>query len=145
LSVCYVIIFKDCYIGSRYILIIDLIKFYYETNIEIKDIEIASKTDPAKYKLFTKDIITIENNETEIKIHIIASPVRNCEYIAGILLLENNKTFGRTENKKRLLYKCIPDDKHLPAFLVPYDIKIGFNKVYQNKYVILQFIYIIFV
>lgn len=32
------IIFKDCYIGSRYILIIDLIKFYYDTNIEIKKI-----------------------------------------------------------------------------------------------------------
>jgi len=114
----------------------------HETNIEIKDIEcleIASKIDPAKYKLFTKDIINIETTETEIKINVVVSPIRNCEYIAGILLLENNKTFGRTENKKRLLYKCIPDDKHLPAFLVPYDIKIGFNKVYQNKYVIFKY------
>jgi exoribonuclease R len=110
----------------------------HETNIEIKDFEDVN-IDPIKYKLFTKDIINIEKNEKEIKIDIIVSPVRNSEYIAGILLLENNKTFGRTENKKRLLYKCIPDDKHLPAFLIPYDIKIGFNKVYQNKYVIFKY------
>jgi exoribonuclease R len=112
----------------------------HETNIEIKNIEdIVCKIDPIKNKLFTKDIIQITNNEIEIKIDVIVSPVRNSEYIAGILLLENNKTFGRTENKKRLLYKCIPDDKHLPAFLIPYDIKIGFNKVYQNKYVIFKY------
>jgi len=111
----------------------------HETNIEIKDIEnITSKIDPVKHKLFTKDIINIET-EPEIKINVVVSPIRNSEYIAGILLLENNKTFGRTYNKKRLLYKCIPDDKHLPAFLIPYDIKIGFNKVYQNKYVIFKY------
>ena len=28
----------------------------------------------------------------------------------------------------KLLYRVIPDDKHLPYFLVPYDLKIGFNK-----------------
>jgi exoribonuclease R len=53
--------------------------------------------------------------------------------------LENNKTFGRTENKKRLLYKCVPDDSRLPPFLVPYDIKIGFSKVQKNKYVVFRF------
>ena len=112
----------------------------HETNLEIKHVEhIISKIDPVKDKLFTKDIVNIQDNENDIKIDIVVSPVRNSEYIAGILLLENNKTFGRTNNKKRLLYKCIPDDKHLPAFLIPYDIKIGFNKVYQNKYVIFKY------
>jgi exoribonuclease R len=59
--------------------------------------------------------------------------------LAGILLLENNKTYGRTENKKRFLYKCIPDDKRLPAFLVPYDIKLGFSKDIRDKYVVFRF------
>lgn len=58
--------------------------------------------------------------------------------IPGILILENNKTYGRTENK-RLLYKCIPNNKRLPAFLVPYDIKLGFSKNIKNKYVVLKF------
>ena len=43
------------------------------------------------------------------------------------------------EKKKRLLYKCIPDDKYLPAFLVPYDIKMGFQKKLINKYVVFKF------
>lgn len=58
---------------------------------------------------------------------------------AGILILENNKTYGRTENKKRLLYKCIPNDKKLPPFLVPYDIKLEFSKHLINKYVVFKY------
>ena len=54
-------------------------------------------------------------------------------------MLENNKTFGRTPNKKRLLYKCIPDDTHLPAFLIPYEIQHSFNKAQKNKYVVFKY------
>ena len=54
-------------------------------------------------------------------------------------MLEQNKTYGRNETKKRLLYKCIPDDKHLPAFLVPYEIKLGFTKHLKNKYVTFKY------
>ena len=36
----------------------------------------------------------------------------------------------------RLLYKCIPDDEHLPCFLVPYEEKqLGFNKTQEDKYI----------
>jgi ribonuclease R len=38
-----------------------------------------------------------------------------------------------------LLYKCIPDDKHLPVFLIPYDVKIGFSKIQKNKYIVFKF------
>jgi exoribonuclease R len=88
--------------------------------------------NPYEKKLFNNDIIY----ETGDLVH---SYIRECPSLAGILLLENNKTFGRTENKKRLLYKCIPDDKRLPAFLIPYDIKLGFSKNIQNKYVVFRF------
>jgi hypothetical protein len=37
------------------------------------------------------------------------------------------------------LYKCIPDDKHLPSFLIPYDIKLNFSKVLKNKYVVFKY------
>ena len=55
--------------------------------------------------------------------------------LTGVLLLENNKTYGRTPNKKRLLYKCIPSDKHIHPFLIPYEIKMEFSKKFINKYI----------
>jgi exoribonuclease R len=70
---------------------------------------------------------------------VLHCSVKETLELPGILMLDNNKTFGRTENKKRLLYKCIPDDKHLPAFLIPYEIQMGFSKVNKNKYVIFKF------
>jgi len=91
--------------------------------------------NPIYHNLFTKDVFTYDNGIFELAF----SHIRTGIPIAGILMLENNKTFGRTINKKRLLYKCIPDDKHLPAFLVPYEIPIHFSKVYSNKYVLFKF------
>ena len=90
------------------------------------------KLNPIEKRLFNNDIIS-ENGD------IIYSYTRECPTLAGILLLENSKTYGRTENKKRLLYKCIPDDKRLPAFLVPYDMKMGFSKNICDKYVVFKF------
>ncbi len=97
---------------------------------------ILEKINPIKDKLFTKDILQISPDGNYSVLH---SPIKVTKEIAGVLMLENNKTFGRTANKKRLLYKCIPDDKHLPAFLVPYEIELGFSKINKNKYVIFRF------
>ena len=55
---------------------------------------------------------------------------------AGILCI--NKTYGRTENGKRLLYKCIPDDSTLPPILVPYQIQMSFSKSHKNKYILFR-------
>lgn len=103
-----------------------------ETN---EDILLEYPIYPIKEKMFSKDIFHIHNENPTI----LYSHVRSGIKLAGILMLENNKTFGRTPNKKRLLYKCIPDDKHLPSFLVPYDVKIGFSKIQKNKYVVFKF------
>jgi len=65
--------------------------------------------------------------------------IHTSKYIAGILILEKNKTYGRTPNKKRLYYICIPFLKSLPHFLIPYEIPIGFEKVFPNHYVLFQF------
>ena len=91
--------------------------------------------NPVEHKLFTNDLFTIADD----KLTIVNSPVRTSPYIAGVLVLEDGKTYGRTENKKRLLYRCFPDDKRIPTFLIPYDISIGFSKVNRNKYVIIKF------
>ena len=65
----------------------------------------------------------------------------NLEILTGVLLLENNKTYGRTANNKRLLYKCIPNDNKLQPFLIPYEIKMEFSKKFINKYITFKFEY----
>lgn len=94
-----------------------------------------SAIDPIGNKYFTKDHLDISVFPPKI----ISSPLRAQQVIACILVLEGNKTYGRTENGKRLYYKCIPDDKHLPAFLVPYEPKLEFSKKQKNKYAVIKF------
>lgn len=102
--------------------------------------------DPIESKLFTNDIFIIDKNNN---LQIIHSSIRSGPAIPGVLILDGNKTYGRDKkisetNKKdtgRLLYKCVPDDKRLPSFLVPYEIKhMGFSKVFKNLYVTINFI-----
>lgn len=105
-----------------------------ETNNPL-DINDYNFIDPIKDKLFTRDYLIVNGENYELK----HSYIRNLAKIAGVLVLEDGKTYGRTKNGKRLLYKCIPDDKRLPVFLIPYDIKNNFNKKQINKYVVFEF------
>jgi len=58
-------------------------------------------------------------------------------HIPGILILNDNKTYGRATNN-RLLYRCIPNNKLLQPFLIPYKIKLGFSKIMKNLYIICE-------
>lgn len=91
--------------------------------------------NPFSHKLFHKDTFSF----VEDRIEIIHSPTRNSEFLTGILILEQNRTYGRTPNKKKLYYSCIPNQKQLPIFLIPYEIQLGFQKNIQNKYVLFKF------
>lgn len=97
--------------------------------------------NPLENKLFADDIFSIQNN----KINVIHSSIRSGPAIPGVLILDGNKTYGREQKfkqdqKSKLLYKCIPDDMRIPAFLVPYEIKsMGFSKVFKNLYVTINF------
>tara|TARA_Y100000816_G_C26103064_1_gene585146 strand:- start:137 stop:1927 length:1791 start_codon:yes stop_codon:yes gene_type:complete len=98
--------------------------------------------NPAKNKLFSMDVFRItERDGKEVsQVKIEKSPVRTNPNISGVLILKNNKTYGRYDSNGKLLYKCIPDDKRIPVFLVPYEMKyIGFSKNYINLYVTFQF------
>ena len=109
-----------------------------ETNDNIDD-SYFQNINPLREKMFSKDVFSYDIHNPESPLNIVYSHVKSGIIIAGVLVLENNKTFGRTANKKRLLYKCIPDDKHLPVFLVPYDPPIGFSKIFINKYVLFKY------
>jgi len=58
------------------------------------------------------------------------------EHIPGILILNDNRTYGRHKSNNRLLYRCIPNDKTLSPVLIPYNIHIGFSKVLKNLYIL---------
>ena len=87
---------------------------------------------PAKYKFFSGDTFSLDGD----KPHIVSSGVRE-RRLAGVLILDTGRTYGRAG--RRLMYKCIPDDKCLPAFLIPYEIKASFSKSVKNKFIIFKF------
>ena len=90
--------------------------------------------NPFEHKLFNNDIFTFH----EEKVNIVHSSIRSSDSIAAVLILENNKTYGKYKDK--LLYKCVPDDVRIPTFLVPYKIKqMGFSKLFINLYVTIRF------
>jgi hypothetical protein len=105
------------------------------TNLEPVSVDL--ECNPIQHKLFTGDVFTFNKN----KVEIVHSSVRNMDNIPAVLILNGNKTFGRTSGTKgKLLYKCIPDDVRLPTFLVPYEHKhVGFSKVFPNLYVTIRF------
>ena len=107
-------------------------------NINFQKVEIT--INPLEQKLFSNDVFSLDEHN---KVNIIHSTVRCCPPMPGVLILDDNKTYGRqksTKNNQKLLYKCIPDDMRLPTFLVPYQIKsMGFSKVLKNMYVTFSF------
>jgi len=103
---------------------------------EITDENIINKISPFEQKLLNDDVF-IFNEVGEIQ--IIHSTSRLTKNIPAILILDGNKTYGR-HNKSKLYYKCIPDDIRLPMFLIPYEIECNFSKVFQNKYITINFI-----
>uniref|UniRef100_A0A6C0BTF3 RNB domain-containing protein n=1 Tax=viral metagenome TaxID=1070528 RepID=A0A6C0BTF3_9ZZZZ len=91
--------------------------------------------DPIKDKLFSGDVFSIDECKNMKLLH---STVHSVESMPGVLVLDQNKTFGKLNGKN--LYKCIPDDRRLPVFLVPYEIKrMGFKKKMVNKYVTFEY------
>jgi hypothetical protein len=87
--------------------------------------------NPIVHKLFNNDIFNVSKN---LETNILHSSVRSGGELPGVLILKDNKTFGRKNGK--LLYRCIPDDIRIPVFLVTYEMKtIGFSKSFLNLYV----------
>ena len=106
---------------------------YNSTNMEKVEL---SEFNPLIHHLFTNDLFSVSSTK---EVELLHSNVRNYEHISGVLVLENNKTYGLNDKQKHY-YKCIPDDIHLPPFLIPYEHKhIGFSKIYKNHYITFKF------
>ena len=105
-----------------------------EDDSQINDLSINNvdlSLNPFHRKLFNEDIID-EN------LDLIDSSIRNSTFLCGILLL-SGKTYGRHKNGK-FYYKCIPSNKTLPSFLIPFQFKkTTFHKNLINKYILFKF------
>jgi exoribonuclease R len=87
--------------------------------------------DPVRDKMLVGD--TIYSNTIER-----TSKYRGHKSIPGILVYDG-KTYGRHGGK--MLYKCVPNDRQLPAFLIPYAPKgTAFQKCKTNKFVLFQLV-----
>lgn len=95
--------------------------------------EHSTTENPLEHKWFHDDIIDSDTWKVDY------SPLREKVHIPGILILENNRTYGRTDNKKKLYYKCRPFCSKYPDFLIPYTIQMGFQKNFKNKYIVFSF------
>ena len=96
-------------------------KFEYKNDETMPATQPTLSISPLSEKLFHGDCLD-ENGKVIISI----SHYRSKNNICGVLLT-SEKSYGRENNK--LLYKCVPDDEHLPCFLIPYEEKnIGFSK-----------------
>ena len=83
--------------------------------------------DPVEKKLITGDIIDADGKV------INPSPNRG-KSLQGILVV-SGVSFGRT-GRNKLLYKCVPNDKTLPVFLVGYEDKSkDFSKTKVDRFV----------
>ena len=99
----------------------------------LKAVPIPVGLDPIKSKLCNQDIFTYKNGV----VTLLHSSLRSMVGIPAVLVLNNAKTYGKKKDK--FLYKCIPDDKRFPVFLVPHKVKIKFSKKMLNKYVVFKF------
>jgi exoribonuclease R len=98
----------------------------FSHNTEICDVDVK------KYHLLNHDIFTYN----EGTVNILHSTVRE-SIIPGVLVLSKNIKMGAYKDK--FLYRCIPDDKRIPEFIVPYKLKKAFSKKHENKYIIFKF------
>lgn len=111
-------------------------KYSYINLKTMKDAEIQPNIPPVLNKLFNQDIIEVDL-EGRLTMKVLHSSVRSMKNIPGVLVLDNNKTYGKI--KGRFYYKCIPDDRRVPIFLIPYNEKMVFEKKRHNLYVVFEF------
>ena len=106
------------------------------TNLTPIDIAISRQTI-LKHKLFNQDIF--EYIPEEESCSLCHSSIRSMPVIPAVLVLEGRRSFGKWKKSRKLLFKCVPDDRRMPVFLVPYEIKNSFNKKLFNKYTVIKF------
>jgi exoribonuclease R len=94
--------------------------------------------DALLLRLFDGDILDVFQDVSAGSVKLCHSPIRSGQPIYGTLILQGNRTYGRTKSK--LFYQCIPYQRNLPIFLVPYDSPTASHSKYvRNRFVAFEF------
>lgn len=104
-------------------------KFYYINIYDEAEVDI----NPIEHKLFNGDVFSYDNNVFKLEHSIVKCQ----DNIPGVLIVS-----GDILGKKggRMFYKCIPDDKRLPCFKIPFSEKKNvFSTVKYNRYITFKF------
>ena len=109
--------------------------YEFSNALTLNTVEPTLEICPIKNKLFNHDIININHETSEVK--LLHSSVRSMKSMPGVLILKGNKRYGKV--KRKFLYKCIPDDKRMPEFLVPYTFKKSFHGNTNNIYIVFKY------
>ena len=107
--------------------------FHVVNAYSLKVVPTPKNLNPVASKLCNQDIFNM-NDDKAVLLH---SSVRSMGIIPGVLVLSDSKKYGKFKNK--FLYKCVPDDRRLPIFLIPYKVRINFSKNQFNKYIVFKF------
>ena len=91
--------------------------------------------NPVKEKLINGDIFKLVNDKPKV----VHSTIKKLKHISGVMVLNGNKSYGKFKNK--MLYRCVPDDKRLPEFVVPYKPQLKFKKKMVNRYITFRFLH----
>ena len=105
----------------------------YYTTWRVEGAELTTALDPARSKLLDGDTFDIE----EGGVHVRESPARAAPQHLGVLAVNTTTTYGRYKGKH--LFRCVPDDKLLPCFLIPYRQRLGFVKHRTNRFISFRF------
>ncbi len=102
-------------------------------------VDLTDEITPNKDSLFNGDVFDYDQ-ETKC-LAIVHSIIRSVPHIPGILVMVGNKSYGKHPTNSKTYYKCVPDDKRIPAFLIPYEYKQSvFSKLPHNLYVTFSFL-----
>lgn len=89
--------------------------------------------DPVRSKLMNGDTFDIDDGVAIIR----SSPAREASRHLGVLAVSSVATYGIHRGKH--LFRCVPDDKKLPCFLVPYRPRHKFVKHRANRFISFRF------
>ena len=103
-----------------------------KTDFPEENMKVFKDFNPLQLKLINQDVFTFTNaNNIEVR----HSTTKTMKYIPGVLKLQGNHTYGKIKDK--YYYRCCPDDKRFPEFLIAYKMKsIGFSKNQTDLFVL---------
>ena len=66
-----------------------------ENIVDINSYDVLKTVEPLQSKLFSRDIVEFDEDNN---LYVLKSILKNKQTVSGVLIIENNNTFGRANN-----------------------------------------------